>query len=80
VDVEKFLLEDSMSFAKEIESFDEEGFINRTLAALGILSADSDAAIETEEGAPGAGRIQRPAPAGGPGPALSTRIAREQDK
>jgi hypothetical protein len=58
MDVEKLLLEDAASFTREIKSLDEEGFISRTLAALGIPS-DAD-----EKVAPGAGRIQRPAPAG----------------
>lgn len=39
-DVEKFLLEDSMSFAEEIESLDEEGFIDRTLVDLGISGTE----------------------------------------
>jgi hypothetical protein len=60
VDVEKRLLDDAASFAREVNSLDEEGFISRTLAALGIPSKDG----ESEKVAPEAGRIQRPAPAG----------------
>jgi hypothetical protein len=58
VDVEKRLLDDAASFTREVKSLDEEGFISRTLAALGIPS-DAD-----EKVAPEVGRIQRPAPAG----------------
>jgi hypothetical protein len=36
VDVEKRLLEDAASFTRGAASLDEEGFISRTLAALGI--------------------------------------------
>jgi len=60
LDVDKRLQADAESFAKETASLDVDGFINRTLAVLGILPADSDT-----EGSPRAGRSQRPAPAGG---------------
>jgi hypothetical protein len=56
VDVEKRLLEDAASFAKEVTSLDEEGFISRTLALLGISAEDSDATSgqerETSEARP----------------------------
>jgi len=65
VDVEKRLLEDARSFAKEITSLDEEGFISRTLAVLGIPPKDSDTVSEKRnEETPGTGRTQRPAPPG----------------
>jgi hypothetical protein len=64
VDVEKRLLEDATSFTKEVVSLDEEGFISRTLAALGILPQDRD----TDHQAPGAGRTQRLAPDGDANP------------
>jgi hypothetical protein len=70
VDVRKRLLEDARSFANEVTSLDEEGFIHRTLAVLGIPSKDSDTRPENEEVAPGAGRSQRPAPPGAPAPDL----------
>jgi hypothetical protein len=59
--VEKRLLEDAESFAKETASLDEDGFIQRTLRVLGI-SSEQDTA--TSQDAPGAGRIQRPAHTG----------------
>jgi hypothetical protein len=62
VGVEKRLLEDAASYAKEVASLDEEGFISRTLAVLGIPAKDSDAIAEQEEGTPEA----RPRPAAGP--------------
>jgi hypothetical protein len=64
VDVEQRLLADATSFTKEIAALDEEGFIDRTLAVLGIPPKHSNASSETEEDTPEAGRIQRPAPAG----------------
>jgi hypothetical protein len=63
VDVEQRLLADATSFTKEIAALDEEGFIDRTLAVLGIPPKHSNASSETEEDTPEAGRIQRPAPA-----------------
>lgn len=65
MDVEKRLLEDATSFAKKATSLDEEGFISRALAVLGIVPKDSDTTLENEEVTPEAGRTQRPAPAGG---------------
>ena len=65
MDVEKRLLEDATSFAKKAASLDEEGFISRTFAVLGIPPKDSDTTLENEEVTPEAGRTQRPAPAGG---------------
>ena len=50
--VEKRLLDDAESFAKEVKSLDEKGFISRTLAALGIPSKDSDTISEQEEETP----------------------------
>jgi hypothetical protein len=70
VDVEQRLLADATSFTKEVASLDEEGFIDRTLAVLGIPPKNSNAISETEEGTPEAGRIQRPAPAGDADPGL----------
>jgi hypothetical protein len=67
VDVEKRLLEDAASFTREVKTLDEEGFISRTLAALGI---PSDAG---EKVAPEAGRTQRPAPAGDADPGTLVR-------
>lgn len=61
--VEKRLLDDAESFAKEVKSLDEKGFISRTLAALGIPSKDSDTISEQEEETP----ESRPRPAAGPG-------------
>lgn len=61
--VEKRLLDDAESFAKEITSLDEEGFISRTLAVLGISSKNNDAILEQEEETPKA----RPRPVAGPG-------------
>jgi hypothetical protein len=63
VGVEKRLLEDAESFAKEVTSLDEEGFISRTLAVLGIPAKDSDTISEQEAETPEA----RPRPAAGPG-------------
>jgi len=63
VDVEKRLLEDARSFSREAASLDEEGFIGRALAALGILPKDRDTAPDNQI-SPEAGRTQRPAPAG----------------
>jgi hypothetical protein len=65
VGVEKRLLEDAESFAKEVASLDHEGFVSRTLAGLGISRTASETISENGEVTPGAGRIQRPAPAGG---------------
>jgi hypothetical protein len=42
------LQDDARSFAKEVMSLDEDGFISRTLAILG-LAKDSDKVTETEE-------------------------------
>lgn len=61
--VEKRLLEDAESFAEEVTSLDEEGFISRTLAVLGIPAKDSDTISEQEVETPEA----RPRPAAGPG-------------
>jgi len=66
LDVEKRLLEDATSFANEVASLDEEGFISRTLAVLGIPSKDNDMTLEVEEVSPRVDRTQRPPPAGGP--------------
>jgi len=64
VDVEKRLLEDARSFAKEVASLDEEGFISRALAALGVPPTADDAALESEnEEVP---PVSRPHPAAGP--------------
>jgi hypothetical protein len=63
VGVEKRLLDDAESFAKEVTSLDEKGFISRTLAVLGIPSKDSDTISEQEEETPEG----RPRPAAGPG-------------
>jgi hypothetical protein len=60
---EKRLLEDAASFAKEVTSLNEEGFIRRTLAVLGIPATDSDTTSEQETETPEA----RPRPAAGPG-------------
>jgi hypothetical protein len=49
VDVEKRLLKDAASFAKEVTSLDKEGFISRTLAVLGISAKDSDAISDQEQ-------------------------------
>ena len=46
--VEKRLLEDARSFANEVTSLDEEGFISRTRAALGLPPKDSDTVTESE--------------------------------
>ncbi len=62
MDVEKRLLEDAASFAKEVTSLDEEGFISRTLASLGILAEDSDTISDQEHETQEA----RPRPAAGP--------------
>jgi hypothetical protein len=62
VDVEKRLLEDAESFAKEVTALDEKGFISRTLAFLGIPSKESDQISEKEGAAPEA----RPHHAAGP--------------
>jgi hypothetical protein len=68
VDVNKRLLNDARSFANEITSLDEEGFISRTLAALGIPTKASGTIPEKEnEETPGTGRTQRPAPPGAEG-------------
>jgi len=48
VGVEKRLLDDAESFAKEVTALDEKGFISRTLAFLGIPSNESDQISETE--------------------------------
>jgi hypothetical protein len=68
VGVEKRLLEDAESFKKRTARLDEEGFIQETLAALGVPPEQdttvSDAALV-------AGRIQRPATAGDTGTDLS---------
>jgi len=62
VGVEKRLLEDAASFAKEVKSLDEEGFISRTLAVLGISAEDSDTTWDQEQETSEA----RPHPAAGP--------------
>lgn len=59
--MEKRLLEDAESFAKETASLDEEGFVRRTLRVLGISPSQG---MATSEDAPGAGRIRRPARTG----------------
>ena len=64
MDVEKRLLEDAASFAKEVTSLDVEGFVSRTLAVLEIPLTESDKVSETGEAIPEA----RPHPAAGPGP------------
>ena len=60
--VEKRLVEDAESFAKEVASLDERGFISRTLALLGIPSREGDQISETE----GADPEARPRDAAGP--------------
>jgi hypothetical protein len=70
VDVEQRLLADATSFTKEVASLDEEGFIDRTLAVLGIPPKNSNTISETEEATPETGRTQRPAPAGDTDPGL----------
>jgi hypothetical protein len=77
VDVEKRLLEDAVSFTRGAASLDEEGFISRTLAALGILPKDSDKAPDNEI-APEAGRTQRPAPAGDSTPGALAKSKRNK--
>jgi len=62
VGVEKRLLEDAASFAKEVTSLDEEEFVSRTLAVLGIPATDSDTITGQEQETPEA----RPRPAAGP--------------
>jgi hypothetical protein len=62
VGVEKRLIEDAASFAKKVTSLDEEGFISRTLAALGIPAAASDTIQDQEQETLEA----RPHPAAGP--------------
>ena len=49
----KRLLDDAESFAKEAASLDEEGFISRTLAYLGVPAEDSDVISGQEQQAPG---------------------------
>jgi hypothetical protein len=61
VGVEKRLLEDARSFAKEVTSLDVEGFISRTLAILGLPPADSDKASGNDKVTREAGRTQRSA-------------------
>jgi hypothetical protein len=63
VGVEKRLVEDATSFAKEVTSLDEEGFISRTLAVLGIPLKDSGKVSENGEVTPEG----RPHPAAGRG-------------
>lgn len=63
--VEKRLLEDAGSFAKEAMSLDVEGFTMRTLAVLGLPPADGETASRDEKASVEAGRTQRPA--SGPG-------------
>jgi len=48
VDVKQRLLEDARSFAKEVTSLDEEGYIGRTLAVLGIPSTAGEAILDPE--------------------------------
>jgi hypothetical protein len=62
VGVEKRLLEDAASFAKEVTSLDVKGFISRTLAVLGISIKDSDTIPDQEKETLKA----RPRPAAGP--------------
>jgi len=62
VGVEKRLLEDAASFAKEVTSLDVEGFIGRTLADLGISAEDRDTTCDQEQETSEA----RPRPAAGP--------------
>lgn len=70
MDVEQHLLADATSFTKEVASLDEEGFIDRTLAVLGIPPKNSDTISGNEQVTPEAGRTQRPAPAGDTDPGL----------
>lgn len=66
MDVEKRLHADAASFANGSASLDVDGFISRTLAALGIPPGGiSDTGPENGTGSPRADRTQRPAPAGG---------------
>ena len=60
--VEKRLLEDAESFAKETASLDDKLFVQRMLDILGISSSQG----EVSEDAPMAGRIRRPAMPGEP--------------
>jgi hypothetical protein len=53
VDVEKRLLEDAQSFAKEVTSLDEEGFLSRTRAALGLPPTVTVTESGNEEVPPG---------------------------
>ena len=55
--VEKRLLEDAESFAKETASLDDKLFVQRMLDILGISSSQG----EVSEDAPMAGRIQQQA-------------------
>ena len=55
--VEKRLLEDAESFAKETASLDDKLFVQRMLDILGISSSQG----EVSEDAPMADRIRRPA-------------------
>jgi len=74
VDVEKRLLDDAASFAEEVTSLDEEGFISRTLAYLGIPAEDSDTIPDRELGTLEA----RPRPAAGPARGHRSRSLREE--
>jgi hypothetical protein len=60
LDVEKRLLEDATSFTSEVTSLDTEGFISRTLAALGTPAENSEA----DKATPEAGRTSGRPPAG----------------
>lgn len=68
MDVEQRLVDDAKSFAKEVASLDEEGFISRTLALLGIPTDASDAIDGQENQTPEA----RPRSAAGPARARTT--------
>jgi hypothetical protein len=63
VDVEKRLHDDAESFAKEVSALDVAGFVDRTLAVLGIPLAEIDKVSENGEVTPEG----RPHPAAGPG-------------
>lgn len=58
VGVEQRLLDDAREFEKQAACLDEEGFYQRTLAALGI-PPDQDMAVS--DASPAADRTQRPA-------------------
>ena len=70
--VKERLLHDAESFATEVRTLDEEGFISRTLAALG-LPDDSVTGQETKETSTrsGPGRTPAAGPGRGRPPAIS---------